>query len=146
MNLIGFAFTKLNVERSYSGAKKTSKINNIDILSIEKEDTPLQMKNSTTYRTTFRYTITYNDKDAKKETKIGGVELEGYVILALNDEESKEITKNWKKKEISPALRGPLFTLLMKKCAPKAIDLEDSVGLPFHVAIVPTGLKFNEKQ
>jgi hypothetical protein len=144
MNLIGFAFTKLHAEKVSAMAKKVAKVNDIHITNVEKEEVPIQMKTDA-YRISFRFVLTYNDKDAKKETKLGDVIIEGYIITSLNENEGKEFFKSWKKKEIPESFRPAIFSLIMKKCSPKAIDLEDTVALPFHVPIVPQ-LRFNNSE
>lgn len=134
MNLIGFAFTKLHANRSNIQAKKTVKTNNLELVNLEKEDVGVQLKNAA-YRASFKYTVSYTNKESKKDELLGEVLMEGYVVLALENEEEKEFTKSWKKKEVPAPLQQPLFNLILKKCAPKAIELEDTVGLPFHIPI-----------
>ena len=134
MQVIGFNFTKISAERVLA-QKPVGGINtNIEFSEIAKEEVTL-LKEQDALRIGFKFSITYNEAEAKKELKAGEVVFEGNIILAASKDESKDILKGWKKKDISNAFKVPIFNMILRKCSTKALELEDEVGLPYHIPI-----------
>jgi hypothetical protein len=141
MKIIGFNLTKILVERPAVLKSNFSVNNHIEFLEVEKEELDI-VKDVEPVRIKFAYTVTYDSsdsKDKKKESDSGNLVFEGVILLALDKEVSKELLKSWKKKEITPEFKLPLFNLILRKCTPKALDLEDQIGLPLHVPLPKIG-------
>lgn len=136
MRLIGFDFTKISADRLKAFEDKYTTNTNLDIKDIIEENLQL-LENQKVVKINFKFTVTYNAKD-KKEVKFGEVAMEGHLLFAAAEKEAVELLESWKKKNeknIPAGFRDPLFNLIMRKCAPKALDLEDSLGMPFHFPI-----------
>ena len=137
MRIIGFNFTKIAAEKNLE-TYKPNVSTNIEFLNVEKEDVNL-LKDSEATRVSFKYTLSYdNAKDPesakrKIEGKSGEVIFEGKIILSLDKDESKNIYKAWKKKELPNDFKVPLFNLILRRCTSKSLSLQDEIGLPPHI-------------
>jgi hypothetical protein len=133
MRLIGFDFTKVSGEKASKFKEQFSTNTNIDIAGIKEEKADF-LKDLEVIKVSFKFEVIYNSKE-KKEVKLGEVALAGDLIFSADEKEAKELLQSWKKKDekaVPAEFRVPLFNLIMRKCTPKALDLEDSLGLPFH--------------
>ena len=132
MNLLGFNFTKISAEKDlkfdYSDIKT-----NIEFTNIEKDEIPF-LKDAEAIKVFFKFTVEYNKKIEKEEKKEvqGKLVFEGIVLLSSEKDESKEIIKSWKNKELPQKIKTPLFNLILKKCSIKAVSLEEDLDLPTH--------------
>ena len=82
----------------------------------------------------FKFLVEYLETEKKKD-RIADLEFEGTIMLSVDKEESKEITKEWKKKKLPDNLRISLSNLVLKKTAPKALTLQDELNLPSHITV-----------
>ncbi len=133
MKTIGFNLTKIHAENIDNNKSKNSADTNLEFLEVDKTKVDV-MKDQEVLVFSFKFTVTYTESQEKKE-KSGEVIFEGKIILATDKEETKEILKSWKKKEIADAIRTPLFNLVLQKCSVKALTLEEDVGLPSHIPL-----------
>ena len=128
MRIIGFNFTKISAE------KITEKITKKPSMSIEflelKEDKIDLLKEEKIVKISFKYSLAYGEQENDKE---GEISFKGDIILSVTKEESRGIAKNWKKKQLPSPMNIILFNLILKRCTPKAVFLEDEVALPIHV-------------
>lgn len=132
MKLLGFNFTNVSAEKK-SAPKPGYVINtNIEFTNVEKEKIDL-IKDIDTASISFKFSINYLESEEKKESKFADVSFEGSLLLSLEKEEAKELLKSWKKREVSPDLKFPLFNVIIKKVSPLAILLEDNLALPSHI-------------
>jgi len=133
MQTIGFNFTKIHGEKISSF--KNGKINtDIEFKEISKDKLDI-LKDQEAIKIDFRYNLDYEGSDEKSSKKAGVISFEGTIVLSTTKEETKEVLKHWKKKEISPKIKIPLFNLIMKRCASKSLQLQEDVGLPSHIQI-----------
>ena len=132
MKIIGFNYAKITAERLKPLAK--ANINtNIQITDIKKEESEF-FKNTDVAALTFVYELNYSAQE-KKEEKLGEIRFEGHILLSLSQEESKELWKSWKKKEVSTPLRLPIFNFILKKCTTKSLLFQDELGLPSQIPL-----------
>jgi len=128
MQLIGFSFQKVSVEK-FSPLKEGLKINTkIDISNIEKIKTDFFKGKGDILEIKFTYDIEYDPKIAK-------IEIAGTVLLEVDSKDSKEILKQWKNKKISEKFRIPLFNIILRKSNVKALQLEEEMNLPLHIPL-----------
>ncbi len=133
MQVIGFNFTKIAAEKFPTFKSGKSINNNIEFLSLDKEKIEI-LKDLEAVRISFKYSLTYKDSTESKE-KDGEVFFEGFIVLSLTKDESKDLLKVWKKKELPAGIRIPLFNLLIRKCAARALSLQEELNLPPHLSI-----------
>ncbi|MEK6883757.1 MAG: hypothetical protein AABY22_29280 [Nanoarchaeota archaeon] len=124
MRIIGFTLSKILAERAKPLKGKLEIKSGLNIDNIEKDE--INLGNSTSLRFDFTHTINYSEDIAK-------IEIKGSVIAIDENDESKEILKNWKKKKFDHPIKLALFNFIMEKCNLKALDLEDQISVPFHI-------------
>ena len=132
MRIIGFNFTKVGAERFSGKAMGSDRSTNIEFQNIEKEENNLAKDDSEMLKVSFKFSVIYGEKD-KKDSSSAEVALSGFIILMANKEESEELQKAWKKKELSSSFRVPIFNFILKKCSIRALQLEDELNLPLHI-------------
>lgn len=136
MQVIGFNFKKIFAER-FPEFKQNSAINtSIEFTNLEKDKVDL-LKDIEAIQVSFKFSISYSDSNNKDAQKPSGGEIafEGNILISATKDESKEIMKYWKKKQLPNGIKISLFNLILKKCTPKALDLEDEVNLPSHIPL-----------
>ncbi len=131
MQVIGFNLKKILAQRSIDFQK--GPINtNIEFTDVEKEKVDM-LKDIDALKISFVFSVNYSDQEKKEELKHGEVSFEGNILLSSTKDESKEIQKSWKKKQIQDSVRIPLINFILKKCSVKALSLEEDLNLPSHI-------------
>jgi len=135
MNLVGFNFNKISIEK-IGEINKNLKINtSMDISSIEKIENTLLRNVEGLINVVFNYKVDYEPDFAK-------IEFKGSMILSLEENQVKTILKNWKDKKISEEIKIPLFNTILRKSSVKALQLEEEMNLPYHMPLP----KFSNQQ
>ena len=124
MKIIGFKIKKVSAERKSDIKGKLEIKSGLNIDDITKEE--IQISEKPSMKFDFSYTVDYSPDIAK-------IEINGSIIALDDSNESKEILKDWKKKKFNHAIKLPLFNFIMDKCNLKALQLEEEIGLPFHI-------------
>jgi len=130
MKVIGFVFTKISAEKESKPIGDFSLDTNIDFSDIKEEDMGLKTEEKA-LKTTFNYLINYLSKENKKQK--AKIQIEGEIFVLGEEKEGKEILDAWKKKEVPVGFKVPLLNLILKKCTPKAVQMEDELNLPAHI-------------
>lgn len=132
MKVLGFALSKISIER-FKGRLENVKVNtNIDINEIEEvKQNTFKLKESV-IEAKFSFELDYSPEIAK-------ISIAGNIILALESNVSKEVLKMWKEKQIPEEFKINLFNLIFKKASIKAIELEDEMNLPVHIPLPRIG-------
>ncbi len=139
MQLIGFNFTKVSAEK-ISSTKNTRPEIQLDFTDLDKDKIEM-LKDKDILRVLFKYMITYISKEDKKGAAPGSITLLGAVSLSASQEESKEILKAWKKKEIPSSFQIPLYNTILRKCTLKAANLQEDLSLPITLPLPKVGPK-----
>ncbi len=128
MEIVGFQFNKINIER-FKEIKGQLKIDsNIQIDSIEKEKIEL-FGEKPTLKFFFTNTINYNPD------KFAEIIFKGEITTLLEEKQNIEILKNWKKKKIDDQIRFRLFNFILNRCSLKALQLEQDLNIPLHIPL-----------
>jgi len=138
MRVIGFNFTKINIERFKDRIDKIKFNTKIDILSIEPLKTEFLKTKEDIIKIDFNYSVSYEPDYAK-------LELAGNVLFSIDSKMARELLKGWKNKTISEEFRISLFNVILRKSNIKALQLEDEMGLPLHLPL-PSLNKNNKKE
>lgn len=147
MKVIGYHLTKVLAEKK-AEAKTINSINtSIEFVNIEKDKIE-NIKDFEVIKVNFNFTVSYENQADKKDNslKIARIELEGNLIFAADKEESKELLKFSKKKDLPNNMKVPLNNVVFKKCLVKAIELEESLNLPYHIPIPQATLQQQKQQ
>ena len=147
MNVIGFSLTKLSGERKKDFKPSSGTSTNIEFTNAEKTEIPMLKLDSEAVNVFFRFTVAYTEgenaeKTDKTEKKGKGkdestpteISIEGTITLSTTSEESQEILKSWKSRMLPDYFKIPIFNLILKKCSIRALQLEEELGLPFHIS------------
>jgi hypothetical protein len=138
MQVIGFNLTKISGERLSEFQTAFNMNTNIEFLDLGKENIDI-LSDKEAINLSFKFGLTYESKEDEKKkdktTLMGSIEIKGKLICSLDKEELKAVQKMWKKKELPALVKFPLLNVIIRKCTPKAIQLEDEIGLPLHTPI-----------
>ncbi len=141
MQIIGSNLKKIQAHRT-PNLKRSSINTNIEFTDVIKEKLDI-IKDSDVIRISLLFSVTYNEEENKE--KLAEIIFDGDILFSANKEESKTLTKSWKKKQIPEDLRLPLINFIIKKYSTKALALEEELNLPFHIPF-PQVRKNNSQQ
>lgn len=120
MKVIGLHFTKISAEKLQDFKKEFTINTNIEFLEIEKEEVSIELpQDIEPTRVNFKFSVNYNTEE-KKNNNLAKVVLEGIILLHATKDESKDLLKAWKKKEIPNDFKVPMFNFILKKMFPKS--------------------------
>ena len=145
MQVIGFGFNKISAEKKQDFQARSEVNTNIEFTGMEKEKITLLEQDKEPIRITFKYTITYDNKEKKKDQQ-ASINFDGYIILSTEKNEIKDIMKFWKKKEIPTGFKVPLFNIILHRCTAKALMLEQDINIPSHYPLPRLTSKPKEEQ
>ena len=124
MKIISLTFSEVSAVRKSVPKAKMEVKNNLNIVDIIKEEVDLSPKPA------LRFDFSY---DVNFEPGIAKITLKGSVVAIDENNESQEILKAWKKKQFTDPIKLPMFNLILSKCNLRSIELEDQLGIPFHI-------------
>ena len=136
MQVVGFNLNKISGHRIEDFKHGPMNLN-IEFTDMKKLKLDL-LKDSEAAKFIFKFSIDYfesEDKRGPKDQKLAEINIDGHIRLSLTKDELKDVTKSWKKKQIPNGLRIALNNLILKKTAPKALQLQDELGIPSHLPI-----------
>ncbi len=126
MKIIGFQFNKILCEKKGGNLKDVKLNTNIDLSSIDEVKSEMIKTKEQIISVKFNYLINYAPQFAK-------IELSGEIVMVEDEKIAKEILKDWKDKKLPPQFKMGLFNLILKKSSIKALQLEEEMGLPYHI-------------
>ncbi|HKL24465.1 MAG TPA: hypothetical protein VJ912_03960 [Candidatus Nanoarchaeia archaeon] len=132
MKLLGFNYTKIEIEKLKEISKDLKINSNIDITDIKEVKQSVLKSKETILSLNFSYKINYNPDYAK-------VNIGGNFILSLDPKTAKDILKEWKNNKIPKEFKIPLFNIILKKANVKALSLEEDLNLPLHLPMPKVG-------
>lgn len=124
MKIIGFTLNKINAEKIKPIKGKLEIKSGINVDDIVKAEASVSDKSA--LKIDFTFKIEY-------EPEYGKLELKGSIVLLDEKDESKDILKDWKKKKFDHTMKIGLFNFIMERCNLKTLQLEEELGLPFHI-------------
>lgn len=124
MTMVGFNFTKIDVERKKPAFGQVNIANNVNIANIEETDLAFGKPDEKGLKFSFKF-------DSKYEPDIGKIQLEGEIIYIDEDKKLKEIVKEWKKnKNVSKDIMTEVLNSILLKCNIEALILSKEINLP----------------
>lgn len=134
MKIVGFNFTKINVEKlkdKIENLKINTKIDISDITDVKSSSFKIKEE---LLGVKFIYNIDYDPDFAK-------IELAGTLILGVESRIAKDVLKQWKTKKMPEDFRITLFNIILRKSSLKALILEEEMNLPLHIQLPSLGPK-----
>lgn len=124
IKLVGFRYSKLNVERNEESNGELKITPNINIESIEKFNSESKQD---ILQVNFQFGIDYSS--------LGKIELKGKMFLASNSKIIKEALDGWKNKKLDNQINLIILNTIMQKASLKALELEEEMNLPPHIQL-----------
>lgn len=125
IKLLGFNFTKVSVEKNldFKGNLEINQTINLD--NIEKFKSDIAKDES--LKVSFSYGVNYKE--------LGNVSIKGIMFLMFDTKTTKEILKSWENKKLADNVNMILYNIIIQKSSVKALELEETVGLPYHMSM-----------
>jgi hypothetical protein len=137
MNILGFGFNKIYVERFSKKVEKLQVGYNFNVTDLKLSDDNLIKIKEDVFIVKFEFNVQYDPDFAK-------IELGGEMVVSVEPKLSKEVIKKWKNKELTDDFRVFVFNHILKKSTLKALELEDQMNLPNHIPL-PSVQKADKK-
>ncbi len=128
MNIVGFNFTKISIEKLKDKVENPRIKTDIKILEIKQSKSGLLKTKEEIIEAEFSYGVEY-------EPGYVNVGFTGRVFLSVEPKIAKEVLKQWKNKEMPEDFRFLLFNIILRKSTVKALDLEDELNLQLHLPL-----------
>jgi hypothetical protein len=127
MQIIGFNLDKISAEKKKEITGKLEIKSNIDIKDVEQDKLEV-VKEKDVLKFGFSFSLNY-------EPGYAHLIFEGKILLLVDKVKSKEVLKKWKTKKLDDEIRIPLFNFILNKCSLRALQMEDELGIPTHIAL-----------
>ena len=137
MKLLGFNFTKIQVEKFKERVEGLKIGTRIDVSEINEAKAGILKTKDEILAVKFTYGLDYEPEMAK-------LDLEGNLVISLESKKSREVLRDWKDKKMPEDFRATLFNLILRKSNLKALQLEEEMNIPIHIQL-PT-LRIGEKK
>lgn len=128
MTVLGFNYTKIDVEKKMPVMGKVSINNNISIEDIQPQKISLGKANEEGLKFVFKFTAKYV---GEKKEEFGNINLVGEVLFIEKEDVIKKIKDSWKKdKSVDQVYMSQVINSALNKCNIQALILSDTVSLP----------------
>ena len=125
MTVVGFNFTKIDVEREKEIA--TGKIdikNNVNIANVEEHSFALAGNSQKVAKFTFNFNTSY-------EPRIGKISFIGNILYLSDTKKVEELINSWKKdKKVSNEITALILNTVLNRCNIQALILSQQINLP----------------
>jgi hypothetical protein len=128
MKIIGFNFTKLDLEKKSSNLKDLKISTQIDITEIQETKSDFFKSSEELIAIQFEYSVNY-------EENIAHLKFNGGLIVSVDSKQAKEVLKQWKEKKIPEEFKLGIFNIVLRKSTLKALQFEEEFNLPPHVPL-----------
>jgi hypothetical protein len=126
MKLIGFNFTKLNLEKKSDNFKDMKINSGIDITEVKEVNSPLFNSQESILVLKFNQYLNY-------ERDIANLTFYGNLIISTDQKQAKEVLDKWENKKLPEDFKLVVFNLIFKKVTLKALQFEEELNLPPHI-------------
>ncbi len=124
MTIVGFNFTKIDVEKKGPVRGKIAISNNVTIKDVEKIDLSLGTAKQDGLKFIFMF-------KSKYDPDVGYIELTGEVLYLAEAKKAKDILDSWKeKKKIPNDLMTAILNTVLSRCNIEALIVSKDVNLP----------------
>lgn len=124
--IIGFNFSKIDVERNSPVKGKVKISNDFDINDMKEQKFGLSDKKKA-LNISFNFKVDY-------KPNIGKIHINGDILYLVEDKKFEEILNSWKtKKKMPKEVTVEILNAVMNKCNVKALELSQELNLPAHI-------------
>ena len=128
MKIIGFNFTRVNMEKFSDDYKDLKIKTHIDIVDVKQTKSEIIQTKDVLFKIKFNYNIEY-------EPKIAKISFSGNLLFLVDPKTAKSFTKQWKNKKFPEEHKITLFNVILKKTNLRSLQLEDELNLPLHISL-----------
>ena len=136
---MGFNYNKISIEKFSTTNQKISLKSNLDVSNIKKIKSEILSAKEKLLGVDFNYSIDYEPNFAK-------IEFKGNILIAVDSDQAEKVEKEWENKKIPDDFKTSLFNLILRKTSIKALELEDQMGIPLHMAMPKVQQNKNNKK
>jgi len=137
MTVVGFSFTKINVERKNPSKGKINISNNVAIQGIEESSFSIGKEQQDSLKVTFEFVSTY-------EPNVGSINLVGELIFIDEKDKVKEVLKDWaSSKKLPKEVMTEVLNVVLNRCNIEALLLAREINLPSPIQLPK--VKFESK-
>jgi len=131
MPIVGFNYSKIEVEKKDKVVPKMNIKSNVAITAIKEEKLPTGKSKTDGLRFEFKYNIIY-------DPKVGYINLSGFIFYLDDNKIIKDIMKGWKKdKSVPDNITLEIINAVLFRSTIKALALSQEVNLPPHLPVIP---------
>jgi len=139
MTIVGFSFTKIEVEKKKLAGGRINISNNVTIKDIVDTNLSLGTEKQKAIKFIFEFLSKY-------EPEIGKIGFVGEVLFLDDAAKIKKIVDEWKKdKKIEKNLMGAILNSVLTKCNVQALILSQEVNLPSPIPLPKVKMEEQEK-
>jgi len=128
MKIIGFNFTKINIEKFLDDYKGLKINTHIDIVNVKQTKSEILQTKDVLLEIKFNYAIDYDPKIAK-------IFFSGNLLTLVDPKTAKSFLKQWKNKKLPEEHKLTIFNIILKKTNLRSLQLEDELNLPLHISL-----------
>lgn len=128
MKIIGFNFTRINMEKFSDDYKDLKISTHIDIVDVKQTKSEIIQTKEVLFEIKFNYNIDY-------EPKIAKISFSGNLLFLVDPKTAKSFVKQWKDKKFPEEHKITLFNVILKKTNLRSLQLEDELNLPLHISL-----------
>lgn len=124
MAIVGFNFTKINVEKLKAVTGTVNISNNVSIKKVEENDLSFGRTKQKGLRFEFEFLSNY-------EPKVGSISLTGEVLFLDEAKKVEDMLNDWKKnKKLPKEVMTPVLNTALNRCNIQALILSQQINLP----------------
>ena len=124
MAIVGFNFSKINVERKKDPVGKVDINNNVSVKNVEEADFAVGSLKQKGLRFTFEFVSDYTPD-------IASITLNGSVLFVGDKSQTEKILGEWKKnKKLSKDIMADIVNTVLTRCNVESVMLSRDVNLP----------------
>ena len=128
MKLIGFNFTKINLEKISNKTKDVKISTNINLSDIKNINSDIFKSQESLIGINFEYIINY-------EKDIAVLNFKGNLLVSLDQTHAQEVLESWKTKQLPERFRLAIFNFILRKASLKALKFEEELNLTPHIPL-----------
>jgi hypothetical protein len=126
MRIVGFNFTKMDLEKKSDNLKDLKVTTGIDILDLQEVKSDIFKSSDELVVVKFEYTITY-------EKDVAVLKFYGNIVVSVESKQAKDVLKQWKDKKVPDEFRLNIFNVILRKSSLRALQFEEEFNLPPHI-------------
>lgn len=135
MTIIGFNFSKIQVERTGTVQGKVKIANNVGVTDVSEAKVNLSGSSNAGLKFSFAFSCNY-------EPSVGKIVLEGEVITMEEKKTADEIVKSWKdKKHVPENIMASVLNTVLNRCNIQALILSRDMNLPSPIQLPKVNIK-----